>query len=74
MQLFLDLGKLFDKELQSTKTNRKAASSKASPNDASEKSSRKDIQDHLLIDDHFIGSLAKEQQIKLGAFLTKLMC
>ena len=33
-----------------------------------------DISKHLLIDDHEIGTIPKNMQIKVGAFLTNLMC
>lgn len=32
------------------------------------------IHKHLLMDDHALGMVDKETQIKLGAFLTNLMC
>jgi len=32
------------------------------------------VEQHLLIDDHSIGAMNKNMQIKVGAFLTNLMC
>ena len=33
-----------------------------------------DIEKHLLIDDFDIGAIPKHMQIKVGAFLTNMMC
>jgi hypothetical protein len=32
------------------------------------------IEKSLLVDDHEIGALSKEMQIKIGGFLSNLMC
>lgn len=59
LQLFQELGKLFDQEL---KQNMGKQTEKVS------------IEKHLLVDDHAIGALSKEMQIKIGGFLSNLMC
>ena len=33
-----------------------------------------DIKKHLLVDDHAIGNMNKQMQVKLGGLLTNLMC
>ena len=61
----MELGKLFDTELKNslTATGRKV-----------EQDEKSQIEQHLLVDDHSIGALSKETQIKIGGFLTNIMC
>lgn len=72
IQLFLDLGKLFDKELRNARSANKDNAGNRSPVEM--RKDEKSIQRHLIVDDHRIGGMKKEMQIKLGAFLTNLMC
>ena len=58
LQLFQELGKLFDQELK----------------ESMGKSKKVNIEKSLLVDDHEIGALSKEIQIKIGGFLSNLMC
>ena len=60
IQLFDQLGKLYEKELKFAKGK------KAEKADSS-------IQKHLLVDDFKIGSIDKELRVKIGGFLTNLM-
>ena len=63
LQLFDELGRLFDKELKNRITNSKKTSTK-----------QQTIEQHLLIDDHSIGTMDRNMQLKVGAFLANLMC
>jgi DNA-directed RNA polymerase len=70
LQLFLELGRLFDHELKKqlqTQTAKKTQTPSMTPNNHQ-------IEEHLLVDDHSIGTLSKKTQIKIGGFLTNLMC
>lgn len=42
--------------------------------DLAQQNQKGQIHKHLLMDDHQMGLVDKETQIKLGAFLTNLMC
>jgi len=55
---------LFDKELKTRLT--KVKSSRKQTDDS--------IERHLIIDDHEIGTMNRNMQLKVGAFLTNLMC
>lgn len=64
IELFDQLGRLFDKELKTRLT--KVKTSKKQTDDS--------IERHLIIDDHEIGTMNRNMQLKVGAFLTNLMC
>jgi DNA-directed RNA polymerase len=53
---------LFDQELKKRITSSKTSSKKGT------------MEQHLLIDDHSIGTMDRNMQLKVGAFLTNLMC
>jgi len=55
---------LFDKELKTRLTKGKS----------SKKQNDESIERHLIIDDHEIGTMNRNMQLKVGAFLTNLMC
>ena len=61
--LFSDLGDLFNKELKSHMTS---VIKRGGITDKIEK--------HLLVDDNDVGSIPKHTQLKIGAFLTNIMC
>jgi hypothetical protein len=54
---------LFDKELKAKITKPKNS-----------RKNDEDIERHLIIDDHEIGTMSRNMQLKVGAFLTNLMC
>lgn len=64
IELFDQLGRLFDKELKTRLTKVKS----------SKKQNDESIERHLIIDDHEIGTMNRNMQLKVGAFLTNLMC
>lgn len=79
VQLFQQLGKLFDQELRQLQVKRGAEDKRARTQVAQDEGQvqsdqKSQIHKHLLIDDHSMGLVDKETQIKLGAFLTNLMC
>ena len=61
--LFSELGKLYDKELKSHLTEMKR---KTGITDKIEK--------HLMMEDEEVGSIPRNVQLKIGAFLTNIMC
>jgi len=72
IELFSEMGKLFDKELKTL------VSGKQKQQDGSNASQNqqinKNIQQHLIIEDHHLMSIPRDVQLKIGAFLTNLMC
>lgn len=55
---------MFDKELKTRITQSKS----------SKKQTDETIERHLIIDDNEIGTMTRNMQIKVGAYLTNLMC
>ena len=68
INLFLDLGRLVDKQLKEKMTDKKR---KKNSNDDFDETP---LEKHLLMDDSTIGAIPKSMQIKIGAYLSNLMC
>ena len=72
LQLFLELGKQFDQEFKKLLQDQ-SQGKKHNPNHAHTQG-KGQIEEHLLVDDHGIGAISKTVQVKIGGFLTNLMC
>jgi DNA-directed RNA polymerase len=68
IHLFIQLGNLFDQQLKRRMTDQK---DKKKKNDTLGPSG---IEQHLLIDDQNITAMSRAMKVKVGAFLTNLMC
>ena len=69
INLFLDLGKLIDKQLKETMIVKKEKGGAKRGENMEESMSK-----HLLMDDGTIGAMPKAMQVKVGAYLSNLMC
>ena len=65
IELFDELGRLFDKELKHRVTTTKASNKKKLEDQ---------ITGSLMVEDSQIGTMNRNMQLKVGAFLTNLMC
>lgn len=79
VQLFQQLGSLFNKELRQMQVKNSSDEKKMrlrvpQNEDSMHSDFKSQIHKHLLMDDHAMGIIDKETQIKIGAFLTNLMC
>lgn len=68
INLFIELGRLFDQQLKKRMTEQKAIKKKG------EQLGPQPMEKHLLIDDQNITAMSKQMKVKVGAFLTNLMC
>lgn len=65
IKLYDEIGKLFDKQLKQRISDH---------NKSGARKEKETVESHLLMDDHQIGTINKNMQFKIGAFLTNLMC
>jgi len=74
VKLFRDLGSLVDRQLKKRMIDKMSRGQSKSFDSGAKEYDDKIVEKHLLVDDYAIGTVPKNMQIKIGAYLTNLMC
>lgn len=74
VKLFQDLGSLVDRQLKKRLMDKELANQAKTSDSGAREYDDKIVEKHLLVDDYAIGTVPKNMQIKIGAYMTNLMC